>query len=185
MRQVAVDFADLLKPIIDTIDQRGLKSWYLHKHRRNVELFYRLLSKREYHTEVAQGWRRRFERNRSKLFMFLDYDGVPWNNNNAEHAMKAFAYYRRITDGQVKEGPLSDYLVLLSIYQTCKYRGVSFLTFLLSGEEDIEEYCRRGRQKKKGPPELEVYPEGFPRRYPNKKKDQGTRAGPDTDAAGS
>jgi hypothetical protein len=50
----------------------------------------------------------------------------------AEHAVKAFAYYRRISDGQVREEPLSDYLVLLSVYQTCKYRGVSFLKFLLS-----------------------------------------------------
>ena len=31
----------------------------------------------------------------------------------------------------MSEEGLSDYLVLLSIYQTCKYRGVSFLKFLL------------------------------------------------------
>ena len=36
----------------------------------------------------------------------LDHDGVPWNNNNAEHAVKAFAYYREIADGQFTEdGP--------------------------------------------------------------------------------
>ena len=26
--------------------------------------------------------------NMARLFTFLDYDGVPWNNNNAEHAIK-------------------------------------------------------------------------------------------------
>ncbi len=31
----------------------------------------------------------------NKLFTFLDYDGVPWNNNNAEHAIKHFAIFRR------------------------------------------------------------------------------------------
>jgi hypothetical protein len=58
---------------------------------------------------------------------------------------------------------LSDYLVLLSIYQTCKYRGVSFLKFLLSREDDVAVFCQLGR-KKKGRPPLEVYPEGFPRK---------------------
>jgi len=37
--------------------------------------------------------------NRDKLFTFLDYDGVPWNNNNAEHAIKAFARVRRAIEG--------------------------------------------------------------------------------------
>jgi serine/threonine protein phosphatase 1 len=57
--------------------------------------------------------------------------------------------------------------VLLSVQQTCKYRGVSFLKFLLSQEEDVETYCQRGRKKKR-PIRLEVYPKGFPRMYPNR-----------------
>ncbi len=44
--------------------------------------------------------------------------------------------------------------------QTCEYRGVSFLEFLLSGEEDVESYCRNGR-KTNPPPSLEFYPENF------------------------
>jgi len=60
------------------------------------------------------------------------------------------------------EDGLSDYLVLLSIYQTCKYRGVSFLKFLLSREDDVDEYCRR-RGKTTPSPRLDVYPKGFPR----------------------
>ncbi len=31
----------------------------------------------------------------NKLFTFLDYGGGPWNNNNAEHAIKHFAIFRR------------------------------------------------------------------------------------------
>ena len=60
------------------------------------------------------------------LFTFIKYDGVPWNNNNAENAIKRFAYYREDTAGTMKEEGLSDYLVLFSIYQTCRYKGVSF-----------------------------------------------------------
>jgi hypothetical protein len=33
-----------------------------------------------------------------------------------------------------------DYLILLSICQTCKYSGRNFLDFLRSGEEDMNRY---------------------------------------------
>jgi hypothetical protein len=81
--------------------------------------------------------------------MFLNSDGVPWNNNNAEHAIKRFAHYREITDGHLTENGLTDYLVLLSINQTCEYKGISFLKFLLSGEIDIGKYRERKRQMPK------------------------------------
>lgn len=137
MRQVAVDFSNLLKPIIDTIDQRGLRSRYLRKHKREVDRFYRLLSKRDYHTEVAQGWYRRFDKNRSKLFTFLDYDGVPWNNNNAEHAVKAFARLRGVIGSSSTAKGIEEYLVLLSISETCKFKDEDFLAFLRSGAAGI------------------------------------------------
>jgi hypothetical protein len=45
------------------------------------------------------------------MFTFLDHDGVPWNNTNAEHAIKRFAKHRRNADGKFTEGSLSEYLV--------------------------------------------------------------------------
>ena len=87
---------------------------------------------------------------------------MSWNNNPAEHAVKAFAYFRRTMDGLMGEEGLSDYLVLLSVQQTCKYRGVSFLEFLLSQEEDVEAYCQRVRRKNPLAT-IEVYPEGLSR----------------------
>ena len=85
---------------------------------------------------------------RNKLFTFLNYDGVPWNNNNAEHAVKAFAALRAIIGGLTTEKGLRDYLVLLSICQTCKYIGADFLGFLRSGEKDIHAFAnsRRGQR---------------------------------------
>ena len=156
---------------MDTIDKYGLKKRHLHKHKAEVARFFRALEARVYRSELAEGYQKRLLKNEGKLFTFLDHDGVPWNNNNAEHAIKAFAYYREVSDGQMSEEGLSDYLVLLSVQQTCKYRGVSFLKFLLSQEEDVEAYCRR-RRKKKPPPTLEVYPEGFSRTHRNRKEAQ-------------
>src|SRR5262249_996236 len=111
-----------------------------------------------YRSELAEQYQKRLLRYRDKLFTFLSYDGVPWNNNNAEHAVKHFANYRVISDGRMTERGLSAYLVLLSICQTCKYKGVSFIRFLLSGERDIQKFCERHRRVS---PE-DVYPGGFP-----------------------
>jgi len=33
---------------------------------------------------------------------------------------------------------MEEYLKIMSIYQTCKYKGISFLKFMLSREKDIE-----------------------------------------------
>jgi hypothetical protein len=174
-KALAGEFGKLLRSIMATIDRYGLKKRHLHKHKAKIACFFRGLAARIYRSELAEGYRTRLLKNEDKLFTFLDHDGVPWNNNNAEHAVKVFASYRRITDGQVKDRGLSAYLVLLSIYQTCKYRGVSFLKFLLSREEDVETFCQRRRRKQR-PPRLEVYPAGFPRMY-RKKPRSGSRGG--------
>ena len=79
----------------------------------------------------------------AQMFTFHDYDGIPWNNNNAEHAVKHFAKYRRLANGRFTEDGLRDYLKLLSVYETCKYKAVSFLDFLLSKERDIDSFVER------------------------------------------
>lgn len=137
MREVAQDFAGLLRPMVATIDRFGLKTYHLRQHRRAVDRFYRTLSVRSYKTEVALAYKKRFEKNRDKLFTFLSHDGVPWNNNNAEHAIKAFALLRNVIGPNSTPKGINEYLVLLSISETCKCRGIDFFSFLRSGELDI------------------------------------------------
>lgn len=38
---------------------------------------------------------------------------------------------------------MTNYLVMLSILQTCKYRGIEFLEFLKSGEMSIFEFLKK------------------------------------------
>ncbi len=45
-------------------------------------------------SEVAINFQRRLLKYRDKLFVFLDHDGVPWDNSNAEYAIKHFVYLR-------------------------------------------------------------------------------------------
>jgi hypothetical protein len=143
MKEIGRLFAELLQPMIDSVDRFGLKTRFLRKHRRDVDRFYQALSRQEYQTDVAVGYARRFEKNRDRLFTFLEHDGVPWNNNNAEHAIKAFVPLRNIVRGSSTAKGLQEYLVLLSISETCRCKGVSFLDFLLSGDVDVDTFVRK------------------------------------------
>jgi predicted RecB family nuclease len=152
LKQLALAFTVLLKPMVDTIDRYGLKSRFLKKHLPSVKRFYRQISGSNLQSERAVKVKERLEKNRDKLFTFLSYDGVPWNNNNAEHAVKPFAALRQIIGGLTTEKGIQDYLVLLSLCQTCKYIGVDFLEFLRSGEKDIHAFAdrRRGQRRRFG-----------------------------------
>src|SRR5439155_8239879 len=132
------------------VDRYGLKKHFLRKHLKSVERFYRLLEKADLQSEAASRCKDRFEKNRDRLFTFLEHDGVPWNNNNAEHAIKAFAALRDVMSGSSTRNGREGYLVLLSVCQTCKYMGVDFLDFLRSGEKDIHAFAesRRGRRRR-------------------------------------
>jgi Transposase IS66 family len=146
LKELARAFARLVKPMVETVDLRGLKKRYLAKHKIPVERFYRLISRRGFAGDEPAKLVERLLKNRNKMFTFLDFDGVPWNNNNAEHAVKAFATLRRVIDGSTSEEGLRDYLVLLSLCETCKYKNVDFLDLLRSGPQDIED-CAIGPRK--------------------------------------
>lgn len=115
----------------------GLKSRFLHKHLVDVARFYKRISKTGLSSAAASKWKERLEKDRPKLFTFLSHDGVSWNNNNAEHAIKALARLRHAIEGLSTPKGIEEYLILLSVCQTCKYSGLDFLDFLRSGETDV------------------------------------------------
>lgn len=115
----------------------------MRKHKKDVKRFYKWLSKQTFNSELAESFKKRMIKYEKKLFLFLDYDDIPWNNNNAEHAIKYFANSRKHMKGRSTERGLELHLILLSIYQTCNYKGINFLDFLLSKEKDIDEFMRK------------------------------------------
>jgi hypothetical protein len=160
LKSVTGPFGVLLREIVTTIDQHGLKRCHLKKHDHGVAQFLQSLAAQPFRSEAAEALRQRLLKYREKLFTFTKFDGVPWNNNNAENAIKMFAYYREDTVGVMKEAGLKDYLVLLSLCHTCRYRGISFLKFLLSRERDVDTFCDR-RHARRQRPVIELYPKGF------------------------
>jgi len=144
LKMMVAAFGVLLRSIVETIDRYGLKKCHLNKHRNDVDRFYRKELELEFASDTAKRYQKRMRQYRESLFVFLERDGVPWNNNNAENAIKTFVVRRKIA-GAFSEGRIDDYLILLSIFQTLRYRDASFFDFLRSGERDIERFCKTRR----------------------------------------
>ena len=138
LKDMAQSFGALLRPIIETVDRRGLKKRYLQKHKPSTLRFLKSVASTEFSSRLANRYKERFQKSGKKMFTFLDHDGVPWNNNNAEHAIKRFAKYRRDADGRFTERTLGEYLVLSTVFETCEFNNVNVLKFLLSKETSLE-----------------------------------------------
>jgi hypothetical protein len=144
VKSLARDFTTTLAPIIDTIDKHGLQKYHLNKHRMPVQRFLEMVSTQDFASPLAQNYQRRINKYRNKLFVFLEHDGVPWNNNNAEHAIKRFAFLRKVIGGSSTAKGIKEYLILLSVCETLRLRGLSVLKFLMSGAVDIDAFAACG-----------------------------------------
>jgi hypothetical protein len=134
-------------PIIEAIDRWGLKARHLHRFKKQVDRFYAtVIEGRVYALDVTERYKKRFSRYRESLFRFLDEDGIPWNNNTAERAIRHLAVQRKISGPLYRRGAI-DYLVLLGIAQTCRFQEKSFLQFLLSEQIDVDRFQTTKRIK--------------------------------------
>jgi predicted RecB family nuclease len=136
-KEIITEFGYLLRKIITTIDKYGLKQFHLNKHKKEVEQFYNKTILQNFESELAISYQKRFVKYKGKLFLFLNHDGIPWNNNNAEHSIKPFAKWRKKISKSLTKKNIEHHLILLSILQTCKYQEVNFFEFLKSGNKSI------------------------------------------------
>lgn len=147
LKTITKEFTLILSPIVEAIDKFGLRQYHLNKYKLPVDVFLKKVHNKEYTSDLARNYQRRFVKYGDKMFTFLNYDGVPWNNNNAEHAIKRFAQLRKAIGGSSTAKGIQEYLVLLSICETLRLRNASFLKFLTSGATDIDEFLRlRGKK---------------------------------------
>jgi hypothetical protein len=160
LQSITAPFGALLRAIVVTIDEHGLKRRHLQPHAKAVSAFFKTLAERIYESDASKGLQERLLRNRQGLFTFLQHDGVCWNNNLAEFAIKRVSNYREDVGRSIKEAGLTEHLVLLSLYQTCRVREISFLKFLLSRERDMDAYAT-GKRRCRRVPRIEIYPKGY------------------------
>jgi predicted RecB family nuclease len=138
----ALEVQALLVPILEAVDRYGLKAWHLKKFLKDVDRFYdKNITGREYTSEPVRTYQKRFDRYRGSLFTFLTQDGIPWENNMAERAIRQLAVQRKIS-GSFFKRVAPQYLLLLAISQTCRFQEKSFLKFLLSKEIDLDSFPR-------------------------------------------
>jgi predicted RecB family nuclease len=160
LRSITAPFGALLRSIVKTIDEHGLKQRHLEQHTSAVATFFEGLTDNVCESDASKALQVRMLKSRDRLFTFLHHDGVPWNNNVAENAIKQFSRYREYVGRNVKAAGLTEHLVLLSLYQTCRIRGLSFLRFLLSRERDIDAFSSSKRPRRRTPL-VQLYPKGY------------------------
>ena len=143
LKELATRFTALMTPIIESIDRYGLTKRHLGKFIGDAERYRKWVAGQQFSSKVAQGYQKRIGKYGDRLFTFLSHDGVPWHNNLAENAVKLVVSRRRLIDGLMSEDGIAHYLIFLSIYQTLRRKGGSFLRFLLSGKTDVFEFLGR------------------------------------------
>ena len=69
---------------------------------------------------------KRLKRERDKMFTFLTIEGVKWHNNDSERPFRPSATIRKVSGGNRSWEGAEAHVVLQSVDQTCKARGLDF-----------------------------------------------------------
>jgi transposase len=74
---------------------------------------------------------KRLKRERGMLFTFLEEEGIDWNNNAAERALRPSVVIRKITYGNRSDEGARAHAVLMSVRETCNLRGTNFFDYAM------------------------------------------------------
>ena len=104
LKEIARRFGALLREIVETIDTHGLKD---AKFGQAQEIGHRIHRARRRHEMRNRGRACAQKENRKEQAQTVHiphYDGIPWNNNNAEHAVRAFTRLRNVINTSTPKG---------------------------------------------------------------------------------
>lgn len=85
---------------------------------------------------------KKVKRQQPRILTFVEHPGVPCHNNYAEFLIRLGVLKRKISGGSMSSEGANAYAVLLSIYVTCKLRGISFPKYM---KESLRHYIRTGK----------------------------------------
>lgn len=85
---------------------------------------------------------KKVKRQQPRILTFVEHPGVPCHNNYGEFLIRIGVLKRKISGGSVSSEGANAYAVLLSIYVTCKLRGISFPKYM---KESLKHYIRTGK----------------------------------------
>lgn len=72
LKEIVIEFGNLLRSIITTIDKFGLKHIHLNKHKKDVAKFYSEIISSPFESELALSYQKRLTKYREKIFLFLE-----------------------------------------------------------------------------------------------------------------
>jgi transposase len=89
--------------------------------------------------EILKEIIKKVKRQQPRILTFVEHPDVPCHNNFAEYLIRKGVLKRKISGGSLSNEGATAYAILLSIYVTCKLRGISFTEFL---EKSLKHYIR-------------------------------------------
>lgn len=92
--------------------------------------------------EVLEEIINKVKRQQPRILTFVEHPGVPSHNNYAEFLIRIGVLKRKISGGSVSVEGANAYAILLSIYTTCRLRGISFPRYL---KASLKHYIRTGK----------------------------------------
>ncbi len=85
---------------------------------------------------------KKVKRQQPRILTFVEHAGVPFHNNYAEYLIRIGVLKRKISGGSVSVEGAESYAILLSIYVTCKLRGISFPKYM---KKSLRHYIKTGK----------------------------------------
>ena len=111
--------------------------------------------------DVLQEIIKKVKRQQPRILTFVEHPGAPCHNNYGEFLIRIGVLKRKISGGSVSAEGANAYAILLTIYVTCKLRGISFPKYM---KKSLQHYISTGK-----PMLLDTYSAFFPNRSQSKK----------------
>ena len=85
---------------------------------------------------------KKVKRQQPRILTFVEHPGVPCHNNYGEYLIRIGVLKRKVSGGSVSPKGAEAYAVLLSIFVTCKLRGIGFPMYL---KTSLQHYIKTGK----------------------------------------
>jgi transposase len=82
------------------------------------------------------------KRQQPRILTFVEHPDVPCHNNFGEYLIRIGVMKRKVSFGSKSSAGAEAYAILLSIYSTCKLRGIPFVGFI---KQSLKHYIRTGK----------------------------------------
>ena len=85
---------------------------------------------------------KKVKRQQPRILTFVEHPGAPCHNNYGEYLIRIGVLKRKISGGSVSAEGADAYAILLTIYVTCRLRGISFPKYM---KESLRHYIKTGK----------------------------------------